>query len=99
MAAAHTRPDTSGARSRSPVFTTDTAPALAELLHACSAECAGTRQALAGLVQLLQGCDGAHPVSAGSLLALLEPMASSLDVLCGDLRTADKFFPHTPAQH
>lgn len=94
MAHAQTRPDTSGARSRSPVLTTDTAPALAELLHGCTAECTHTTQALASLVQLLQGCAPDHRLSAGGLLALLEPLAGSLDSLCNDLRTADTFFPH-----
>jgi len=96
MAHVQTRPDTSGASSRSHVSATagPDPEVLAELLHGCTAECTHTTQALASLVQLLQGCAPDHRLSAGGLLALLEPLAGSLDSLCNDLRTADTFFPH-----
>lgn len=99
MAIAQTRSDTSGASARSHVSPADPGPdtdCLAELLHGCTAECAHTTQALASLVQLLQGCKPGHTLSAGGLLALLEPLAGSLDSLCNDLRTAHTFFPQPP---
>lgn len=94
--AAQSRPDTSGASARSHVSHAATGPdtdCLAELLHGCTAECAHTTQALASLVQLLQGCKPGHTLSAGGLLALLEPLAGSLDSLCNDLHTAHSLFP------
>jgi len=92
MAIAQTRPDMSGASARShvpPAASGPEADCLAELLHGCTADCAHTTQALASLVQLLQGCQPGHTLSAGGLLALLEPLAGSLDSLCDDLRTAN----------
>jgi hypothetical protein len=44
--------------------------------------------AVSGLLALLQGCTPDHPLSAGGLLALLEPVAGGLDVLRMDLGTA-----------
>jgi len=49
------------------------------------------RAALAAVVQLLQGCDPAHQVCAGSLAALLAPVSAGVEQLCGDLATAQQW--------
>jgi hypothetical protein len=61
-----------------------------ELLRDLQDDCARTNQAMACLIELLGSCDPDHRLSARGLLALLEPVAAGLDVLCGDLATAAK---------
>ncbi len=68
----------------SPAFSPNREAMLLEL----QADAERTSQALASLIELLHGCPQDHQISAGRLLALLEPVAGSLDVLSFDLNTA-----------
>lgn len=61
-----------------------------ELLHGVRLDAERVNAALAAVMELLQGCDPAHKLTAGNLEALLEPVLAGLDTLCGDLRTVDK---------
>jgi hypothetical protein len=42
---------------------------------------------LTTIVELLRGCAAGHQITAVGMLRLLEPVAGSLDTLCGDLGT------------
>lgn len=59
-----------------------------ELLHDVRLDAERVNAALAGVMELLQGCRPDHQLTAGKLDALLEPVWAGLDTLCGDLRTA-----------
>lgn len=64
-----------------------TVPSL-DLLAGVHADAQRTCLALASVMELLQGCDPAHQVTTGRLLALLEPVWGGLDSVCNDLATA-----------
>lgn len=81
MARTQSRPAAAGASS---CFSTDREA----LLHDVHADAQRLCLAVGGLLALLQGCDPEHPLNAGGLLALLEPVAGGLDVLRADLSTA-----------
>lgn len=80
MANTQTRPATPGATS---AFSPDFVELLTGIQHDADMTC----KALSSIATLLHGCAEDVPLSAGGLYALLEPIASSLDTLCGDLRT------------
>lgn len=78
MARPQSRPADAGASS---AFS----PEREAMLHELQADAERASQALASLVELLQGCPPDHQISTGRLLALLEPVAGGLDVLSCDL--------------
>ena len=69
-----------------PVFSTERL----ELLHDVRLDAERVNAALASVIELLQGCNPGHTLSARNLESLLEPVWSGLDTLCGDLRTVDR---------
>lgn len=66
-------------------------PADPALLAEVHSEAEQARDALAAVVQLLQGCNPTHQVPAGSLARLLAPVWAQLDQVCGDLATAEQW--------
>lgn len=81
MARTQSRPAAAGAA-------TPSLSAHPELLLDVLPDAENTSLALCAVLELLRGCDPDHQLSAGGLLRLLEPIAGSLDTLCGDLRAA-----------
>lgn len=81
MASTHPGTATPGATTSD--FSTDDEA----LLPGVQADAERTCLALASVMELLRGCDPSHPLSAGGLYALLEPIWGGMDTLCGDLRT------------
>lgn len=61
-----------------------------ELLHDVRLDAERVNAALASVIELLQGCNPGHTLSARNLESLLEPVWAGLDTLCGDLRTVDR---------
>lgn len=61
-----------------------------ELLHDARLDAERVNAAFASVIELLQGCNPGHTLSARNLESLLEPVWAGLDTLCGDLRTADR---------
>lgn len=76
-------PDASGAVS-------PFSPDRLELLHDVRLDAERVNAALTSVLELLQGCNPGHTLSASNLESLLEPVGAGLDMLCGDLRTADR---------
>lgn len=85
MARSQTRPAVAGAVI--PPYPPADQALLAEVLD----EAQQARDALAAVVQLLQGCNPAHQVPAASLGRLLAPVWAQIDQVCGDLATADQW--------
>lgn len=81
MAKTPSRPASAGATS---AFS----PVRLAMLHEVHADAARACLALATVLELLHGCDPAHQITCGGLLALLEPVAGGLESLTGDLNTA-----------
>lgn len=81
MARTQSRPADAGATS---AFS----PSREAMLHDVQADAQRTCSALASVMELLQGCDPAHQITTGHLLALLEPVWGGLETVCGDLATA-----------
>ena len=77
-----TRPDVAGAPARalSEIHTP-------EALRALRRSAESVHLVLELLVDLLGRCAPAHPVSAGAVLALLDPVAGDVDTLRADLDT------------
>lgn len=92
MANTQTRPATPGATSAFP-------PDFVELVTGIRHDAEQARRALAGITELLHGCDANHQLSAGGLQSLLEPIWASLDTLCGDLRTVGNQIQSTEGFH
>lgn len=63
-----------------------------EILSDLHADAESNWLALSALMDLLQGCDPDHPLKAGALLSLLEPIASCSEMLCGDVGMAKHHF-------
>ena len=84
MASTHSGPATPGPFPFALFF-----PDQLEHLHDVRLDAERVSAALAAVMELLQGCDPAHKLSAGNLESLLEPVWAGLDTLCGDLRTVD----------
>ena len=59
-----------------------------DLLAGVHADAQRACLALAGVMELLQGCPADHSLTAGGLRSLLEPIWSGLDSVCMDLGTA-----------
>lgn len=64
----------------------------ADILNELHDDAERTWLAMQAIVQLLNGCDASHPLDAGPLLCLLEPIACSVETLCGDLGMAKHTF-------
>lgn len=60
-----------------------------EALHDTRLDAERVNSALASVMELLQGCNPDHQLTAGNLFALLEPVCAGLDQLCGDLRSVE----------
>lgn len=64
----------------------------ADILHELHDDAERTWLAMQAIVQLLNGCESDHRIDAGPLLCLLQPLASSVEMLCGDLGMAKHSF-------
>lgn len=92
MAKTQTRPATPGATS---AFSPDFVELLTGIQHDADMTC----KALSSIVTLLHGCDEGVPLSVAGMYSLLEPIAGSLDTLCGDLRTVGNQIQSTEGFH
>jgi len=75
--------------------TSSFSPAREELLRDIHADAQSLAFAMATMFELLRGCEPDHQVSAGGLLALLEPVCGGMETLVGDLGAARSFGTHT----
>lgn len=64
----------------------------ADILHELHDDAERTWLAMRAIMQLLNGCDPNHPLDAGPLLCLLEPISSSVETLCCDIGMAKNHF-------
>ena len=71
--------------------TSSFSPAREELLRDIHADAQSLALAMSTMFELLRGCDPDHQVTAGGLLALLEPVTGGMETLVGDLGTARNY--------
>lgn len=71
----------------------------ADTMHELHDDAERTWLAMSAVVQLLNGCDHDHALSAGGLLCLLEPIAGCMETLAGDVGMAKNHFSFKKGIH